>query len=65
MTHVGVERRPVGDPAAQVPQDADDDHARLQRGGPSLHTTARLEQARGSAPGFTRRNDTSLLSLHT
>lgn len=37
-THVRVERRPVGDAAAEVPHDADDDDAGLQRGRPSLHT---------------------------
>lgn len=35
-THVGVERSPVGNAAAEVAHDADDDDTGLQRGGPGL-----------------------------
>lgn len=38
MTHVWIERRPVGYPTAEVAHDADDDDAGLQTGRPSLRS---------------------------
>lgn len=45
-THVRVERSPVGNTAAEVPHDADDDNARLQACRSSLHTDARSDAGR-------------------
>lgn len=42
FTHIRVERRPVGNAPAEVPQDADDDDTRLQRGRSSLRGTGGL-----------------------
>lgn len=45
-THVRVERSPVGNAAAEVPHDANDDNARLQACRSSLHTDARSDAGR-------------------
>lgn len=46
LTHVRIERSPVGNTAAKVPHDADDDYARLQACRSSLHTDVRLDAGR-------------------